>query len=50
MSRLDKYKCLFAERGDFDIPSTGTIGLAYKVIPELTFLVDVQEIYCSGVK
>lgn len=50
MSRFDKYKGLFAEQGDFDIPATWTIGLAYKVIPELTFLVDVQEIYYSDVK
>jgi len=50
MSRFDKYKGLFAEQGDFDIPATWTIGLAYKVMPELTFLVDVQEIYYSDVK
>lgn len=50
MSRFDKYKGLFAEQGDFDIPATWTIGLAYRIIPELTLLVDVQEIYYSDVK
>ncbi|MFZ3137004.1 MAG: outer membrane protein transport protein [Thermodesulfovibrionales bacterium] len=50
MSRLDKYKGLFAEQGDFDIPATWTIGLAYRIIPALTVLVDVQEIYYSDVK
>lgn len=50
MSRFDKYAGLFAEQGDFDIPATWTIGLAYKVIPELTVLVDVQEIYYSDIK
>lgn len=49
MSKLDKYAGLFAEEGDFDIPATWTIGLAYKVIPSLTLLVDVQEIYYSDV-
>ena len=50
MSRLDDYKGLFAEQGDFDIPSTWTIGLAFKATPALTFLVDVQEIYYSDVR
>jgi len=50
MSRFDKYAGLFAEEGDFDIPATWTIGLAYRIIPELTLLVDVQEIYYSDVK
>jgi len=50
MSRFDKYAGLFAEEGDFDIPATWTIGLAYRIIPELTLLVDVQEIFYSDVK
>jgi long-chain fatty acid transport protein len=49
MSEFDDYKGLFAEQGDFDIPSTWTIGVAVKATPELTFLVDVQEIYYSDV-
>jgi len=50
MSKLDEYKGLFAEQGDFDIPATWTVGLALKATPELIFLVDVQEIYYSDVK
>ena len=49
MSRLDNYKGLFAEDGDFDIPATWTIGLAIKATPDLVFLVDVQEIYYSDI-
>ncbi|MEW6585804.1 MAG: outer membrane protein transport protein [Nitrospirota bacterium] len=49
MTRFEDYKGLFAEHGDFDIPATWTIGLAYKVIPQLTFAFDVQRIYYSEV-
>ena len=49
MSELDKYKGLFAEKGDFDIPSNWTVGLAYKPTPELAFALDVQQIYYSEV-
>ena len=48
-SELDKYKGLFAEKGDFDIPSNWTVGLAYKPTPELAFALDVQQIYYSEV-
>ena len=50
MSELSKYKGLFAEQGDFDIPSNWTVGLAYKAMPELAFLFDVQRINYSEVK
>jgi long-chain fatty acid transport protein len=50
MSEFDKYKGLFAEQGDFDIPSNWTAGLAVKATPELTFLFDVQWINYSEVK
>lgn len=49
MEEFDDYKGLFAEQGDFDIPSNWTIGLAYKVTPALTFAADVQTIYYSEV-
>ncbi len=49
MSEFDDYAGLFAEQGDFDIPSNWNIGLAYKVIPALIFVVDVQQIYYSEV-
>ncbi len=50
MSELDKYKGLFAEQGDFDIPSNWTVGLAVKATPELVFVFDVQRINYSEVK
>ena len=49
MDEFDDYKGLFAEQGDFDIPSTWTIGIAYKATPALTFVADVQTIYYSDV-
>jgi long-chain fatty acid transport protein len=50
MTELDKYKGLFAEQGDFDIPSNWTVGLALKATPELTFVFDVQGINYSEIK
>jgi long-chain fatty acid transport protein len=50
MSAFDKYKGLFAEQGDFDIPSNWTVGLAVKATPELVFVFDVQRINYSEVK
>jgi len=50
MSTFDKYKGLFAEQGDFDIPSNWTVGLAFKATPELTFVFDVQGIKYSEIK
>ncbi len=50
MTKLGKYRGLFAEQGSFDIPSTWTVGLAYKTTPALVFLFDVQRINYSGVK
>ena len=50
MSRLKDYAGLFAEQGDFDIPSNWTIGVAIKPTPALAFLFDVQEIYYGDVK
>jgi long-chain fatty acid transport protein len=44
MSELDKYAGLFAEQGDFDIPSNWTVGLAIKPSPEVTLTVDLQQI------
>lgn len=44
MSEFDDYKGLFAEQGDFDTPSTWTVGLAYNVMPDVTLLLDYQRI------
>ncbi|MCP4430980.1 MAG: hypothetical protein GY806_08395, partial [Gammaproteobacteria bacterium] len=44
MGELDDYSGLFAEEGDFNIPSTFTVGLAWQISNERVFLVDVQQI------
>jgi long-chain fatty acid transport protein len=50
MSRFDKYKGLFAEQGDFDIPANFGVGAAFKVTPALTAAVDFVRIQYSNVK
>ncbi len=49
MSEFDDYKGLFAEDGDFDIPATATIGLAWSPVQRHTFTFDIQRIWYSGV-
>lgn len=49
MSEFDSYAGLFAENGDFDIPSTLTVGLAWNISKSRVFLVDVQQINYSDV-
>lgn len=49
MSKFDKYKGLFAENGDFDIPATYGVGIAVKATPALTLAADVQRIEYSDV-
>jgi long-chain fatty acid transport protein len=49
MSKFDKYKGLFAEQGDFDIPSSYGVGIALKATPKLTIAADVQRINYSDV-
>ena len=44
MSEFDDYSGLFAEKGDFDIPSTLTLGLAWHISDIRVFLVDIQQI------
>ncbi|MEE8365501.1 MAG: outer membrane protein transport protein [Gammaproteobacteria bacterium] len=44
MGEFDKYAGLFAENGDFDIPSTWTIGLAWQISASRVFQIDVQQI------
>lgn len=41
------YQGLFAQSGGFDIPANFGIGGAYRVMPELTLLADVQRIFYS---
>jgi long-chain fatty acid transport protein len=49
MTEFDDYKGLFAEDGDFDIPATATIGLAWKPNQRHAFTFDIQRIWYSGV-
>jgi len=44
MSEFDDYAGLFAENGDFDIPSNWTLGLAWHISDNRVFVVDVQQI------
>lgn len=49
MSEFDDYAGLFAEGGDFDIPETYTVGLAWDFAPKMMLTFDVQQINYSGV-
>jgi len=49
MKKFGKYKGLFAEQGDFDIPETYGIGIAVKATPKLTVAADVQQINFGSV-
>lgn len=50
MSKFDKYKGLFAEQGDFDIPANYGAGIALKATPKLTLAGDIQRINYGDVK
>lgn len=50
MSELDKYDGLFAEQGDFDIPSNWNIGVAIQATPQVKVAADFQRINYSDVK
>ena len=49
MSAFDDYKGLFAEDGDFDIPSNFGVGLAFKATDKLTLAADVVRINYTDV-
>lgn len=49
MTKLDKYRGLFAEQGDFDIPENYGIGIAVKPVKNLTIAADVSRILYSNV-
>lgn len=44
MTEFDKYKGLFAEEGDFDMPENYNVGIAFKATPRLTVLADYRRI------
>jgi len=49
MSEFSDYADLFAEKGGFDMPATGTIGIAVKPDDRWALMFDVQEIWYSDV-
>ncbi|MBI3546746.1 MAG: outer membrane protein transport protein, partial [Gammaproteobacteria bacterium] len=49
MKKFKKYAGLFAEGGDFDVPSTATVGLAFKTTPTSKVVLDVQRINYTDV-
>ena len=49
MSEFDEYKGLFAGDGDFDIPPTATVGVAWKLGSNSAFTADVQKIWYSEI-
>ena len=49
MSEFDKYKGLFAEGGDFDIPPSLQAGIAVDLTPQLTFMLDYKRIWYSEI-
>jgi len=50
MSAFSKYKGLFAEGGDFDIPENYNFGITVKATPKLTIAADIQQINYADVK
>jgi long-chain fatty acid transport protein len=46
---FDKYKGLFAEQGDFDIPENYNLGVSWQATPQVRLAVDYQRINYSGV-
>ena len=49
MSEFSDYAGLFAEKGDFDIPASWTVGLSYEISESFMAVLDVQQIQYSGV-
>lgn len=49
MSKFDKYKGLFANEGDFDIPANWSVGASFAFTPNLSLAVDYQQIRYEGV-
>ena len=50
MDKFDEYAGLFAEQGDFDIPSTWTIGLSWRPSAKHAVVFDVQRINYTDVQ
>jgi long-chain fatty acid transport protein len=50
MGHFSKYAGLFAEHGDFDIPTNWTVGVALKPAESFTVAFDVQKLYYSKIE
>lgn len=50
MKAFEKYRGLFAENGDFDIPENYGVGIAVRATPRLTVAGDIQQINYGKVK
>lgn len=50
MSKFDKYRGLFAEQGDFDMPENYSIGIAVNPLKPVTLAIDYQRINYSDVR
>jgi long-chain fatty acid transport protein len=50
MGEFDKYKGLFAEAGDFDIPSNWGVGIAVRPTPQWLIAIDYERINYSDSK
>lgn len=50
MSEFKDYAGLFAEQGDFDIPSSWTAGISWEFVPDLTLIADAKAIHYNEVK
>ncbi len=49
MGKFDKYRGLFADQGEFDIPENYGVGIAVKATPKLTIAADIQQINYSDI-
>ena len=50
MSKLDKYRGLFAEQGNLDIPANMQIGVAWQATDSLKLMLDYRRLFFDGVK
>jgi len=50
MGKLDKYKGLFANQGEMDVPENYGVGIAWKATPQFTLAADYQRINYGDVQ
>jgi len=49
MSKFDKYRGLFADHGNFDIPASIAAGVAVDMMPTLTLMFDYRHIFYGSI-